>query len=95
MAVRSAFCAWLTSQGLEYLPPAANFVLVRMPRPVAELIPRMLALGVAVGRRFDTLDNWMRITIGTAAEMNKVREKLPVALAASGGQALGYSQGLR
>jgi histidinol-phosphate/aromatic aminotransferase/cobyric acid decarboxylase-like protein len=33
----------------------------------------MLAEGVAVGRRFAAMDNWMRVTMGTGAEMEKFK----------------------
>lgn len=76
LAVRRSFCAWLDRHGVEYIPPAANFVLFRVPAPVSELIPKLLAQGVAVGRRFDTLDSWMRTAIGTQTEMEKAQAAL-------------------
>jgi histidinol-phosphate/aromatic aminotransferase/cobyric acid decarboxylase-like protein len=48
-------------------------VLIDIRRSVQEIIPRMLADGVAVGRRFDSLDTWMRVAIGTDTEMEKFR----------------------
>ncbi len=36
----------------------------------------MLQHGVAVGRRFPDVPNYMRVTIGTADEMVKFREAL-------------------
>jgi len=48
-------------------------VLIDIQRNVQEIIPRMLAEGVAVGRRFDSLDTWMRVAIGTELEMEKFR----------------------
>jgi histidinol-phosphate aminotransferase len=78
--VRESFCRWLTAQGLRFIPPTANFVLIEIPAPVAELIPRMLARGVAVGRRFDTFDRRLRLAVGTAAEMKRVEQELPAVL---------------
>ena len=48
-------------------------MLIDIRRSVQEIIPRMLAEGVAVGRRFDSLDTWMRVAIGTDREMEKFR----------------------
>lgn len=79
--VRGEFCRWLDAQGLEYIPPAANFVLIHVRKPVTEVIGALLRRGIAPGRRFDALDHWLRITIGTSAEMKRVAERLPAALA--------------
>jgi histidinol-phosphate aminotransferase len=70
---RAQTCAWLDRKGLRYIPPQGNFILIDIRRAVADVIPRMLEQGVAVGRRFDTLDNWMRVAIGTSEEMDKFR----------------------
>jgi histidinol-phosphate aminotransferase len=71
--LRTSLCRWLDEKRFRYIPPQANFVLIDIRRPVQDVIPQMLAQGVAVGRRFDTLDNWMRVAIGTPAEMEKFR----------------------
>ncbi len=71
--IRAELCAWLDRKGLRYIPPQANFVLIDIQRGVQEVIPRMLAEGVAVGRRFDQFDEWMRVAMGTEAEMDKFR----------------------
>lgn len=79
--VRGEFCRWLDAQALEHIAPAANFVLIHVRKPVTEVIAALLRRGVAPGRRFDALDDWLRITIGTRAEMEKVTGRLPGALA--------------
>jgi histidinol-phosphate/aromatic aminotransferase/cobyric acid decarboxylase-like protein len=71
--VRAELCGWLDRKELRYIPPQANFVLIDIQRNVQEIIPRMLAEGVAVGRRFDSLDTWMRVAMGTDVEMEKFR----------------------
>jgi histidinol-phosphate aminotransferase len=71
IAIRAGVCEWLDRKGFRYVPPHANFVLADIRRSVAETIPRMLERGVAVGRRFDTLDTWMRFAIGNQPEMDK------------------------
>jgi histidinol-phosphate aminotransferase len=68
---RAGLCEWLDQKGFRYIPPQANFVLIDIRRRVQEVISQMLAEGVAVGRRFDSLDTWMRVAIGTEAEMEK------------------------
>jgi histidinol-phosphate aminotransferase len=70
---RAELCDWLDRKGLRYIPPQANFVLIDIRRNVQDIIPKMLVEGVAVGRRFDSLDTWMRVAIGTEMEMAKFR----------------------
>jgi histidinol-phosphate aminotransferase len=74
-AVRTRVCAWLRTEGFRFIDPHANFVLIHVGndvgKDVAELIPQMLAHGVAVGRRFEAVNQWMRVAIGTDAEMAK------------------------
>lgn len=69
--IRADLCAWLDANGFHYIPPHANFVLIDVRHDVRELIPRMLAEGVAAGRRFGSVGGWMRVTIGTEQEMEK------------------------
>jgi histidinol-phosphate aminotransferase len=73
LSIRGQFCSWLDARGRQYIPPSANFVLIDLGRTVGEVIPRMLAEGVAVGRRFASLDHWMRVTMGTGTEMEKFK----------------------
>lgn len=70
--VRKSFCAWLDRRSVEYIPPQANFVLIHIGRDVRELIPRFLAAGVAVGRRFEAMPDWLRVAVGTESEMEKL-----------------------
>ncbi len=69
--VRSEVCRWLDRRGFRYIPPQGNFVLIDIRRDVAEVIPKMLAEGVAVGRKFDVVDRWVRVAMGTDREMEK------------------------
>jgi histidinol-phosphate aminotransferase len=71
--IRAGVCAWLDKKGVRYIPPHANFILMDIGRNVQEAITGMLAQGVAVGRRFDSLDTWMRVAMGTEEEMAKFR----------------------
>ncbi len=71
--IRNQVCSWLDQNGFEYIPPHANFILINIRRDVGSAISRMLAEGVAVGRRFAAMDNWMRVTMGTGAEMEKFK----------------------
>jgi histidinol-phosphate aminotransferase len=67
--VRAEVCRWLDAKGRRYIPPQGNFVLIEIGRDVSEVISKMLAEGVAVGRKFETVERWMRVAIGTENEM--------------------------
>ena len=69
--IRTKLCSWLNTKGFHYIPPHANFVLIDIRREVQDVIPKMLAQGVAVGRRFEAVGGWMRVAIGTEKEMDK------------------------
>jgi histidinol-phosphate aminotransferase len=71
--IRDQFCGWLDGCGVEYIPPRANFVLIHLGRDVREIIPRFLAEGVATGRRFEAMSDWLRVAVGTEAEMEKFK----------------------
>jgi histidinol-phosphate aminotransferase len=71
--IRAEFCSWLDERSFRFIPPHGNFVLIDIQRDVKDAIPRMLADGVAVGRRFAAVSNWMRVTMGTQQEMEKFK----------------------
>ena len=73
---RSETTAWLKSKNVKFIEPHANFMMVDVRRPVGEVQPLMLAKGVAVGRTFPAVPTMMRVTIGTASDMEKFRHVL-------------------
>jgi len=71
--VRDELCRWLDGRKIRYIPTHTNFVMIDVKRPVREFGARMLRVGVAVGRPFPPLDNMLRVTIGTAEDMERFR----------------------
>jgi len=71
---RRDVCAWLKERGVKYIEPHANFMMIDCGRNAKEFIAAMPKLGVAPGRPFPPLDNMLRVTIGTDAEMAKFRD---------------------
>jgi len=71
---RRDLCAWLRERNVKYIEPHANFIMINTGRSAREFIDTMPRLGVAVGRPFPPLDNMLRVTIGTDAEMAKFRD---------------------
>src|ERR1022692_71753 len=71
---RRDLCAWLREREVKYIEPNANFLMIDTGRNAREFINTMPKMGVAPGRPFPPLDNMLRVTIGTDAEMAKFRE---------------------
>jgi histidinol-phosphate aminotransferase len=72
-ALRSELCRWLAERGFSYLEPHANFVMIDLGRNVREVIPELVRRGVAPGRPFPPLRTFLRVSIGTPAEMETFR----------------------
>ena len=68
------------------LPSDTNFAMIDIQRPVEPVIKAFREQGIAVGRRFPALPQHLRVSIGTAEEMEKfvaaVDKILPAARAA-------------
>jgi histidinol-phosphate aminotransferase len=65
--------AWLTAElaqgGRRVIPSETNFLMVEVGRDVGPVIDAMRERGILVGRRFPSLEKWMRVSIGTRPEM--------------------------
>jgi histidinol-phosphate aminotransferase len=71
---RRELCAWLRERNLKFIEPHANFIMIDAGRNAREFVNTMPRMGVAPGRPFPPLDNLLRVTIGTDAEMAKFRD---------------------
>lgn len=67
--VKKSVCAELDALGYRYIPSHANFMMIDLRADARPTISALRARGVEVGRPFPALSNFMRVTIGTAAEM--------------------------
>jgi histidinol-phosphate aminotransferase len=67
--VRAALCAELDRLGFAYVPSAANFMMIDLRQPVGPIIKHLHQRGVDVGREFPSLPHHLRVTIGTAPQM--------------------------
>ena len=72
--IRRELCAWLRERGVPYIEPQANFVMINVGRDAHDFIYGMPPKGVAVGRPFPPMTNYLRVTIGTDSEMAKFRD---------------------
>jgi histidinol-phosphate aminotransferase len=71
--IREDVCEWLRSKSIGYIPSHANFIMIDVGRDARAMQVQMLSRGVAVGRPFPPLDKMMRVSVGTAAEMDRFR----------------------
>jgi histidinol-phosphate aminotransferase len=67
--VKKNVCAELDSLGYRYIPSQANFMMIDLRREVRPVINDLRGRGVEVGRVFPALPNFLRVTIGTSAQM--------------------------
>ena len=75
--IRGDLCTWLDANRYKFIPPHANFLMIDVKRDVRGVIAEMREHGVAVGRPFPPMNQMLRVTIGTEADMAKFREVLP------------------
>ncbi|MBS1859033.1 MAG: aminotransferase class I/II-fold pyridoxal phosphate-dependent enzyme [Acidobacteria bacterium] len=71
---RRELTAWLRERDVKFIEPNANFLMIDVGRNAREFIGAMPKLGVAPGRPFPPLDNLLRVSIGTPADMAKFRD---------------------
>lgn len=72
--IRRGVCEWLASKDVKYIDPHANFMMIDMGRDARPLLPQMIARSVAPGRHFPPMTNFMRVSIGTASDMEKFKQ---------------------
>jgi histidinol-phosphate aminotransferase len=68
-ATRQWLVEQLTKDGRTFVPSEANFMMIDMGTDVAPIIERFESRNILVGRRFPSMSNYLRITIGTQPEM--------------------------
>jgi histidinol-phosphate aminotransferase len=66
---RRRLVAEMTRQGRRTIPSETNFVMIDVGGDVAPVIAAFRKRNILVGRKFPTLPNWLRITIGKPDEM--------------------------
>lgn len=66
---RRWLCAEFEKDGRRYIPSEANFVMVHVGGDVAPVIQEFRKRNILVGRKFPSLSDWMRVSIGTRKQM--------------------------
>ena len=70
---RNDLFEWMDKKGYHYLPSEANMFMVDTGRPGKQVFEAMLKHKVAIGRTWASRPTWVRVTIGTPAEMAKYK----------------------
>ncbi|MCL6481621.1 MAG: histidinol-phosphate transaminase [Firmicutes bacterium] len=80
-------CAELERDGRRYIPSETNFVMVHVGQDVTPVIEAFRKRHILVGRKFPSLPDWLRVSIGTRKEMEvflaALREIVPSRAAAA------------
>ncbi|MBM3814115.1 MAG: aminotransferase class I/II-fold pyridoxal phosphate-dependent enzyme [Acidimicrobiia bacterium] len=71
--IRAGVCDFLKSKNVPYIDPHANFMMIDIKRDVRTFAGGLLAKGVAVGRPFPPMDGFLRVSIGSAEDMEKFK----------------------
>jgi histidinol-phosphate aminotransferase len=61
----------LEKDGRTYIPSQSNFVMIYVGRDVTPVIQAFADRNILVGRKFTTMENWLRVSMGTPDEMQK------------------------
>ncbi len=76
----------LSRDGRRYIPSEANFVMIDVEGDVAPVTRALRDRGIQAGRKFPSMGNWLRISIGKPEEMEAfvaaLREIVPARAAA-------------
>ena len=79
---RRRLCTELDKDGRRYIPSHANFMMIDVGGDVLPVIRAFRERRILVGRKFPSMGNWLRITIGKPEEMDAflkgLREIVPV-----------------
>jgi histidinol-phosphate aminotransferase len=68
---RQSTFAWLDSNSYEHSPSVSNCFMLKAGKPTHEVIAGMAHQNVYIGRPWPSMPGWVRITVGTPAEMSQ------------------------
>jgi histidinol-phosphate aminotransferase len=70
-ANRQSTFTWLEKNGYEYTPSVSNCFMLNAGKPAGDVIAAMAHQNVYIGRPWPALPDWVRVTVGTPAEMEQ------------------------
>jgi histidinol-phosphate aminotransferase len=69
--IRDKVTQELTAMGWEVIPSDASYFMVNVRRDVDAVGEEFYQKGILVGRKFSPMDTWLRVSVGTEAEMER------------------------
>jgi histidinol-phosphate aminotransferase len=79
---RDWLCRELDKDARTYIPSQGNFLMIDLGRDVGPVIEAFRRRDILVGRRFASMPRWLRVSLGTPAEMRAFVDALRSILAA-------------
>ncbi|AZE91191.1 pyridoxal phosphate-dependent aminotransferase [Pseudomonas orientalis] len=73
-ALRDETIAWLKDQGFRCTASQSNCFMIDVKQPAEQVIKRLAAQNVLVGRVWSNWPQWVRVTVGNKQEMERFRE---------------------
>ena len=70
-SVRQGVYKWLEENKYEYVPSTANFFMVKVGRPGAEISAALAQNHIFIGGPRPMMTDWVRVSIGTKEEMDR------------------------
>lgn len=72
--LRDETVAWLQGRGFTCTASQANCFMIDVKQPAEQVIEKLAAQGVLIGRVFKNWPQWVRVTVGNKQEMQRFRE---------------------
>jgi histidinol-phosphate aminotransferase len=71
LELRKKTVADVQALGYSVIPSETNFFMIHIKRPVQPVIQEFQKKGVLVGRPFPPMTDYLRVSVGTASEMDR------------------------
>lgn len=72
--LRDETVAWLKGRGFTCTASQANCFMIDVKQPAEQVIEKLAAQGVMIGRVFESWPQWVRVTVGDKQDMERFRE---------------------
>lgn len=80
-AIREDLFAYLRARGRRYLPSETNFAMIHVGRPGADVTAALAAQKVVISGPRKHMDDWVRVSFGTPAEMTAFKTAFTTVMA--------------
>ena len=72
--LRDETITWLKARGFRCTASQANCFMIDVKRPAEGVVHALAERGVLIGRVWQSWPTWVRVSVGTDAEMRRFRE---------------------